>query len=142
MTAYAFRGRAVGATACSCCNRPLRYLYRLEGPAGVVVMGRRCAARAMGWPTNSVEAEAARLEWMAVRDARMAVVVAAFPDLAATAAREAEAAAERRAAGYAVNAVGTATSLLSTAVVSDCWWGGPGWAGYATWEEYLAAHAG
>lgn len=93
-----FIGRADHGT-CERCSRELTGAYILDIPGtGVVRMGRRCAARAMGWATSRVEMEAVAAEFRArkiadrraagftMEDARALAAQAVTDDPEATAA--------------------------------------------------------
>jgi hypothetical protein len=108
-------GITKGEGQCECCSRALtQRVFEVSHPAhGAVALGRRCAAKATGYKPNAVERAAAAAARWAELETRRAVVAAAYP------------------------AMDVNGHVLSTAVTTDCWWGGRGWAAYSTWAEYV-----
>lgn len=134
MTAPRFLGRARGGAGCSRCSREVRNLYRIAIDGAEVVMGRRCAARTMGWATTRVEMEAKIAERVAEVTRREAVIGAEFPRLLA--AHEAFQAACRahREAGYDPNGMRqpTEAAVFQTAACTDWMWREDTWRDYIT----------
>jgi hypothetical protein len=73
MTAATLTGITHDAGQCDRCGRELGRIFGVRWPDGTEQsLGRRCAAKATGWAAGAVEREAARLRWLADRDARRA----------------------------------------------------------------------
>jgi hypothetical protein len=113
-----FLGRAAQRGECMKCGRELGMTYALRLNGKAVTYGRRCAARAMGWATSRVEMAAIQAERADELARRRAVIAAERPDMA-----------------------DVPFHLVATAAAQDCWWGGRGWAAFATWQEYLDEYA-
>lgn len=61
------------AGQCDRCGRELGRVFEVRWPDGrEESLGRRCAAKATNYPATRVEREAARVRWVAERDARRA----------------------------------------------------------------------
>lgn len=110
-------GITKGEGQCECCSRALtQRVFEVSHPAhGAVALGRRCAAKATGYKPNAVEKAAAQAARLTECARRREIVAAAYPTM---------------------DPFG---DVPSTAVTTDCWWGGRGWAAYATWAEYIDA---
>lgn len=127
---------------CQHCGRDLGMLYLIAIDGDEVPMGRRCAARTLGWATTRVEMEAVRAEQMAELDRRRAIIRADYPDLAAAEQRcnfVDPAALARELGQDAAARLYTLRSILLTASTEDHFWDEtrPNYGRYGTWREYL-----
>jgi hypothetical protein len=141
---WTLTGIAKGAGQCDCCSRRItQRVFEVSHPTlGVAALGRRCAAKATGYPATAIERELARIARMAELDRRRDIVATEFPELAA--AYEACAAAYRQAVADGRNPEAaraltwsSEVEIFQTAYQVDCWWGGRGWAAYDTYGEYI-----
>jgi hypothetical protein len=126
--AYKFTGVVAGAGTCDACSRECtQRVFTVEHrETGVKLdLGRRCAAKATGYPTTAIEREAARAARLAEVDRREAICAAAYPALAAI-----DAAGDFMADGY---------GLIRVAATEDMFWEG----GYreGQWRGYLDQHS-
>lgn len=129
--AYRLTGITRTSGQCDACSRELTQrvfsvAHKVTGET--LDLGRRCAAKATGYPTTRVEREAAVALRVAEVARRREVIAAEFPAVA-------QAWAERPYGEY-----GSQAAILGeTAATEDMWWNGRGGA-YATWQEYLTTN--
>lgn len=119
---YRLTGITRGSGSCDRCSRELTqrvFAVTHKVTGAELFLGRRCAAKATGYPTNAVERQVMIALRIAEVDRRQAIVAAAFP---------VSAAAEYPAAEY---------HLVSTAVTEDMFWGGRRDGG---WRDYLTSN--
>ena len=139
-TAPKFLGRYRGAAQCARCAREVTGLYVIRLDGEEVAMGRRCAARTMGWATTRVEMEAKAAEHRAETDRRRSIVATAHPGLAEEANAYQTLCRETRASGsdpaYLPKPFGAC--VFDTAVYSNDFWRTDGAVRYGTWQEYIA----
>lgn len=127
--AYRLTGITRTSGQCDACSRELTQrvfsvAHRVTGET--LDLGRRCAAKATGYPTTRVEREAAVALRVAEVARRREIIGAAFPVVA-------QAWAERPYGEY-----GSKAAILGdTASTEDMWWNGRTGGAYATWQDYL-----
>ena len=129
---------------CEHCGRDLGMTYLLEIDGSEVVMGRKCAARTLGWATTRVEMAAVQAERMAELDRRRDIIRAAYPALAEAEARcnYTDPATLAREVGVEESArLHTLRSIFYTASNEDHFWDEtrPNFRRWGTWQEYLAS---
>lgn len=120
---YRLTGITQGAGNCDNCARELTqrvFAVTHKVTGAKLLLGRRCAARATGYPTTAVERQAMVALRIAEVDRRQAMVAAAFPESAAVT--------DYTRAEY---------HLFWTAVTENMFWGG-----YrdGQWRDYLLGH--
>ena len=122
--AYRLTGITKGSGNCDACNRELTqrvFTVTHKTTGETMDLGRRCAAKATGYPTTAVEREAARALRIAEVNRRHAIVAAEFPQYAAVT--------DFNTAEY---------HLIGTAVTEDTFWNGGRRDG--EWRDYLRHH--
>lgn len=137
-----FLGRDSHGGICGRCDRDLTggtYLIDIDGDE--TVMGRRCAARTMGWATSRVEMMAIQAERYAELTRRRGIIGAAYPALAD--------ATERCNSGDmgdldwdGSNALFAARGVYYEASNADYFWDEthPAYGQRGTWQEYVEAN--
>jgi hypothetical protein len=130
--AYRLTGITSTSGQCDACSRELtqRVFSVAHKTTGATLdLGRRCAAKATGYPTTRIEREAAVALRVAEMARRREIIAAEFPVVA-------EAWAARTPGEY-----GTKAAILGdTASTEDMWWNGRQGGAYATWQEYLTVN--
>ncbi len=119
---YRLTGITRGAGNCDRCARELTqrvFAVTHKTTGEELFLGRRCAARATGYPTTAVERQAMMALRLAEVDRRQAIVAADFPESAA---------AEYPTAAY---------HLFWTAVTEDMFWDGRR---AGEWRDYLVSN--
>lgn len=140
-TAARFIRRYGQKAMCDHCGRDLGMTYLLNIDGDDVVMGRRCAARTLGWATTRVEMEAIRVERMAELNRRRDIIGAAYPALA-----DANDRCNREDFADldwdARNALHVLRAVFLEASNGDHFWDEtrPNYGRFGTWQEYVASH--
>ena len=138
-----FLGRDIHGGICDRCTRDLAgNTYVIEVDGEQVVMGRRCAARTMGWATSRVEMEAITAERMTELNRRRAIIAVEYPALAEATERcnyVAPAALVHEVGQDRATRLYTLRSIFTTASNEDYFWdeGHRAYGRYGTWAEYI-----
>jgi hypothetical protein len=127
---------------CGHCGRDLGMTYLLSIDGEDVIMGRRCAARTLGWATTAVEMEAIRVERMTELNRRRTIIATAFPIFDGIFAKHDEAMQNMHLDPSAAQNTGILVNLLCTASNEDHFWdpSRPNYGRYGTWTDYLTRH--
>lgn len=145
--AWSLTGITPGAGQCDCCSRRItQRVFEVSHPRhGLAQLGRRCAAKATGYAASAIERELARVARCAEIARRRAIIAAAYPIFTQVYAdmlawqgmsdEERNAAPDRHPGADYMRLY----ERFTTAATVDCWWGGRGYAAYATWQEYVEA---
>lgn len=141
---WTLTGITAGAGQCDCCTRRVtQRVFQVAHPDhGAAHLGRRCAAKATGYPTTAVERMAARAVRRAEITRRRVTVAAEYPDLAADWADFEALCRARRAEGYDPSQIRQPVGalLFQEATIEDSWWGGRGRTAYPDYHAYIAAN--
>ncbi len=122
--AYRLTGIVKGAGNCDACGRELSqrvFTVAHKETGATLDLGRRCAAKATGYPTTAIERQAAMALRIAEVARRRKVVAAEFPQFSAVT--------DFNTAEY---------HLIGTAVTEDMFWNGGRRDG--EWRDYLNHH--